>query len=198
VIQFKTGNYSPSPAGRTSDAGTVAKLADDAHFPGSILANANWLVPILEFPPAPLPINHRHKTGECGSHRLRVAVLYPDTEPCVMFSFIDAGSWFTHFVGSSGAALALSPAHRHCPSEEALETGSPAMTCGTKGNWESKHLAKIARRLRTKFRWLRPFSFQTCATLCTACASCEPSGSGTTGDSVTERNHFAQRNFRTS
>jgi hypothetical protein len=35
-----------SPVG-TSDAGTLAKLSDDAHFPGSILANANWLVPIF-------------------------------------------------------------------------------------------------------------------------------------------------------
>jgi hypothetical protein len=32
----------------------------------------------------------------------------------------------------------------------------------------------------------------------TAWARCEPSGSGTTGDCVTERGHFAQRSFRTS
>jgi hypothetical protein len=48
--------------------------------------------------------------------------------------------------------------------------GSPAMTCGTKRNWESKHLAKIARRLGAEFRQSRLFGFWTCATLCTACA----------------------------
>jgi hypothetical protein len=67
-----------------------------------------------------------------------------------MLSFIDAGVWFAHFIRSWGAVPALSPAHRHCPSEEALATGSPAMTCGTKRNWESKHRAKIARRLGDK------------------------------------------------
>jgi hypothetical protein len=44
------------------------------------------------------------------------------------------------------------------------------MTCGTKRNWESKHLAKIARRLGAEFRRSRLFGFRTCATLCTACA----------------------------
>jgi hypothetical protein len=143
VIQFKTGTDSPSPAGRTPDAGTVAKLSDDAHFPGSILAYANRLVPILEFPPAPLPINHGHKTGEGGSHRLRVAVLYPDTEPCVMFSFIDAGSWFTHPIRSSGTVARSESRARALPvGREVLPTriwrrlggDSPAMTCGTKRN----------------------------------------------------------------
>jgi hypothetical protein len=100
--------------------GTLAKLSDDAHFPGSILANANRLVPIYEFPPAPVPINHGHKTGEGGRNRLRVAILHPDTEPRRMFSFIDARGWFAHFIRSSGAVAALSLAHRHCPSEEGL------------------------------------------------------------------------------
>jgi hypothetical protein len=75
---------------------TLAKLSDDAHFPGSILANANWLIPIFEFPPAPVPINHGHKTGEGGGNGFGVAVLHPDTEPRLMFSFIDAGGWFAH------------------------------------------------------------------------------------------------------
>jgi hypothetical protein len=44
------------------------------------------------------------------------------------------------------------------------------MTCGTKRNWESKHLAKIARRLGAEFRQSRLCSFRTCAMLCTACA----------------------------
>jgi hypothetical protein len=64
-----------------------------------------------------------------------------------MFSFVDAGSWFAHFICSWGAVPALSPAHRHCPSEEALGTGSPAVTCRMKRNSEPKHLAKIARWL---------------------------------------------------
>jgi hypothetical protein len=94
--------------------GTLAKLSDNAHFPGRILANANRLVTIFKFPPTPLPINHGHKTGEGGRNRLRVAVLHPDTEPRRMLSFIDAGSWFAHFIRSSGAMPTLSPAHAHC------------------------------------------------------------------------------------
>ena len=82
------------------DAGTLAKLSDDAYFPGSILTKANWLVPIFEFPPAPVPINHGHKTSKGGRNRLRAAVLHPDTEPRRMFSFIDAGGWFAHFTRS--------------------------------------------------------------------------------------------------
>ena len=78
------------------DAGTLAKLSDDAHFPGSVLANANGLVPIFEFPPAPVPINHGHKTGKGRRNRLRLAVPHPDTEPRLMFSFVDAGLWPVH------------------------------------------------------------------------------------------------------
>jgi len=77
----------------TPDAGTLAKLSDDAHFPGSVLANANRLVPIFEFPPAPVPINHGHKTGKGRRNR---AVPHPDTEPRLMFSFVDAGLWPVH------------------------------------------------------------------------------------------------------
>jgi len=88
-----------SPVG-TPDVGILAKLPDDAHFPGGILANTNWLVPIFELPPAPVPVNHGHKTGKGGRNRLKVAVLHPDTEPRRMFSFIDAGGWFAHFTRS--------------------------------------------------------------------------------------------------
>jgi hypothetical protein len=90
-------NFLPSG---TPDAGTLVKLSDDAHFPGGILTNANRLVPNLEFPPAPLPVNHGHKTVEGGRNRLRVAVLHPDTEPRRMFFIIDAGGWFAHFTRS--------------------------------------------------------------------------------------------------
>jgi hypothetical protein len=55
------------------DAATLVKLSDDAHFPGSTLADANWLVPVFEFPPAPEV--HPHRLGlSCGSLRLRQEV----------------------------------------------------------------------------------------------------------------------------
>jgi len=98
--------------------GTLADLPDDVHFPGGILANANWLVPISEFPPAPVPINHGYKTGEGGRNRLRVAVLHPDTEPRLMFSFIDAGGWFAHFIRPLGPVPA--PKVRRLPLAETI------------------------------------------------------------------------------
>jgi hypothetical protein len=76
----------------------LTKLADHAHFSGSILANANWLFPIFEFTPAPVPINLRHEAVECRRNRLRVTIFYPDTQSGLMFAFIDAGSWFAHFI----------------------------------------------------------------------------------------------------
>jgi hypothetical protein len=74
-----------------------------------------------------------------------------------MFSFIDAGDWFAHFIRSSGTVLRVRaralPVNGSAPKTDvavALREGSPAMTSGTKRNWESKHLAKIARWLGGK------------------------------------------------
>ena len=43
---------------------TVAKLPDDAHFSGSVLANANRLCPGFEFLPTSFPVNHWHEAVE--------------------------------------------------------------------------------------------------------------------------------------
>jgi hypothetical protein len=73
------------------------------------------------------------------------------------------------------------------------------MTCGTKRNWESKHLAKIARWLGDRISLLKTILLPDMRNVMPQLgARCEPSGSGTTGDCVTERGHFAQRSFRTS
>src|SRR5580658_4730577 len=153
VIRTTSPKFCREAIDGTPDAGTLAKLSDDAHLPGSILANTNRLVPIFEFAPAPLPINHGHKTGEGGRNRLRVAVLHPDTEPRRMFSLIDAGAWFAHFTRSwelcpeSIAQALLVGGGSPKKGVGVAWEGQPCDDCGTKRNWESKHLAKIARRL---------------------------------------------------
>jgi hypothetical protein len=79
-----------------SNTMTAAKLPDDAHLSGSIVANANWFDAVFEFPPTFVPINPRNETVKSGSDRFWRAVFHPDAEPRRMFTFIDTGSWSAH------------------------------------------------------------------------------------------------------
>ena len=85
---------------------TVAKLSDDAHLSGGILANANWFGTVFEFPPAPFPVNHRYETVEGGKNRFGRTVFHPHAKPRRVLSFIRAGGWFAHpFAPRAVAAL---------------------------------------------------------------------------------------------
>jgi hypothetical protein len=149
----------------------LTQLPQDAHFSGGILANANWFIPIFEFPPTPFPINHGHKTVEGRRNGFGCAVFHPHTEPRRMFTFIGAGGWSAHsFILWANPALEVRgvlPIRR---------------------NWTSKHLAKIPLKLAKEFGRPEPFSFPTCAMLCTFAPDL-PSGSGTAGGNITERNY---------
>ena len=71
------------------------------------------------------------------------------------------------------------------------------MTCRMKRNSESKHIAKIARWLRDRISSIKAIQLPDMRNVVHNLCETEPSGSGATGDRVTERNHFAQWNFRT-
>jgi hypothetical protein len=68
-----------------------------------------------------------------------------------------------------------------------LGWGSLAMTCGTKRNWKSKHLAKIARRLGDRISSIKTIPLPDMRNLMHNSGETEPSGSGAIRDSVTER-----------
>jgi hypothetical protein len=121
----------------------AARLPYDSHFSRSLLANANRLSPVFEFPPTPVPINHRHEAVKCGRNRLRVTVLYPDTQSRLMFAFIDAGGWFAHFIRS----LRALPAGPDAPLMSSVTGFAKRLHTRTRRNSEPKHLAKITQHL---------------------------------------------------
>ena len=102
------------------------QLPNNAHLSGGILANANRLDAVFEFPPTPFPVNHWHEAIESRRHRFWSAVPQPHAEPCWMFPFIGAGGWSAHlFILLANPALEVL---------RVLPIGR---------NWASNHLAKI-------------------------------------------------------
>jgi hypothetical protein len=95
----------------------LTKLPEDADFSGGIFANANRLVLIFEFPPMPVPINHRYEAVEGGRNGVRRAVFHPHTESRLMFAFIDAVDWLEHSF-TSRAVPALNSKRERCPIQQ--------------------------------------------------------------------------------
>ena len=55
--------------------------------------------------------------------------------------------------------------------------------------WKSKYVVKIVLHLTSRVSAATPFNFSTCAKLCTFAPDPEPSGSGTAGGNIAERNY---------
>jgi hypothetical protein len=55
--------------------------------------------------------------------------------------------------------------------------------------WKSKYVVKIVLHLTSRVSAATPFNFPTCAILCTFAPGPEPSGSGTAGGNIAERNY---------
>jgi hypothetical protein len=64
--------------------------------------------------------------------------------------------------------------------------------------WKSKYVVKIVLHLTSRVSAATPFNFPTCAILCIFAPGPEPSGSGTAGGNIAERNYptFRARTVR--
>ena len=73
-------------------------LSEDAHLSCGFLTNADWLVPVFEFPPTAFPVNHGDKAVEIGRNAFGLAIFHPHTELRPMFAFNFAGVWLAHLL----------------------------------------------------------------------------------------------------
>ncbi len=168
-----------------------AKLLNNTHLSGGILANTNWSNPVLEFLPAPVPVNLRYETIKSRWNRFRVAVLEPDTESRRVVAFSGAGGRSAHYFAPWALSAVfqcrtLPTGVRLAPSQQ---TGIWRSLGWNGRNWHSKWVLKIVLQLANRLSADRAILFPEMRNVVHICARPDSSGSGTTGSQCPERNY---------